>query len=305
MDAITDLTTGQLREWLKELGLPTAGLKAELIARLRAEDNDDEIDSSGEEELDGVNTADDSLDNLTEGQLREWLEELRLPTSGLKPELIARLRADQDNAEEIDEDAADAAAGTPEAAADGTVWKPDVGRGGLAFGAVLNTFFLTAAVHDYSAAVWVAAAADQGEHVQLVKFLAGYAAWKAEPPIISTIMLPLLVLLPLALVGMVIAAARSVLGWSRATPIRHTVDVLQPLVLVLVILPTVIYTAIPAGSAVASVCASAPDSDACTEAVGAYRNVQALLVLLNALMLGLDVLKGVWANRPARREKQA
>ena len=50
MDAIADLTTGQLREWLKELGLPAAGLKAELIARLRAEDNDDEISSSGEED---------------------------------------------------------------------------------------------------------------------------------------------------------------------------------------------------------------------------------------------------------------
>ena len=44
---------------------------------------------------------------------------------------------------------------------------------------------------------------------------------------------------------------------------------------------------------------------ACTEAVGAYQSVQLFLVLLNALMLGLDVLKGVWANRPARREKQA
>lgn len=297
MDA--DLNTGQLREWLKELGLPAAGRKAELIARLRAEDNDDEIDSSGEEEP--VNAADDSLDDLTTDQLRDWLEELRLPTEGCKPELIARLRADQDNDEEIDE-----AAASPKAAdIDAPAWKPDVGRGGLAFGAVLNTYFLTAAVHDYSAAVWVAAATDQGERVQLAKFLAGYAAWKAEPPIISAIMLPLLVLLPLALVGMVIAAARSAFGWSRATPLRHTIDVLQPLVLVLVILPTVIYTAIPAGSTVASLCAAKPNSDACTEAVGVYQNVQLFLVLLNALMLGLDVLKGIWANRPARREKQA
>ena len=44
---------------------------------------------------------------------------------------------------------------------------------------------------------------------------------------------------------------------------------------------------------------------ACTEAVGVYQNVQLFLVLLNALMLGLDVLKGIWANRPARRETEA
>ena len=41
-----DLTAGQLREWLKELGLPTAGRKAVLIARLQAEDNDDDIRST-------------------------------------------------------------------------------------------------------------------------------------------------------------------------------------------------------------------------------------------------------------------
>lgn len=256
------MTAGQLREWLKELGLPTAGRKAVLIARLQAEDNDDDIRST---------TAAGDDEPVDEG-----------------------LASEQPDKEK-------------EATAVAVAWKDDVGRGALAFGAVLNAFFLTAALFDYSAAVWATAAEqDPAQAADRATWLAGYAAWRADQPIINAIMLPLLVLLPLALVGMVVDAGRSVLGWRQATPLRHAIDVLQPMVLLGVILPTVVTMAIPVGADVASLCGTDPASDRCADTAALYRTVQLALVGLNVLMLGFDVTKGVAANRVSEpaREKQ-
>ena len=52
MSELSDLTVAQLKELLKEAGLPVSGKKADLIARLEeAEEHDDDIEEEIEEDI--------------------------------------------------------------------------------------------------------------------------------------------------------------------------------------------------------------------------------------------------------------
>ena len=60
MSELSDLTVAQLKELLKEAGLPVSGKKADLIARLEeADDHDDDIEEDIEEEDDDFDDYDD------------------------------------------------------------------------------------------------------------------------------------------------------------------------------------------------------------------------------------------------------
>ena len=81
------MTVAQLKELLKEQGLPVSGKKAELIERL--------MEASGaDEEVVEEAPAETSTDysSMTVAQLKELLKEAGKPVSGKKAELIERLQ---------------------------------------------------------------------------------------------------------------------------------------------------------------------------------------------------------------------
>ncbi|MDE0574156.1 MAG: SAP domain-containing protein, partial [Candidatus Poseidoniales archaeon] len=60
MSELSDLTVAQLKELLKEAGLPVSGKKADLIVRLEeAEEHDDDIEEDIVEEDDDFDDFDD------------------------------------------------------------------------------------------------------------------------------------------------------------------------------------------------------------------------------------------------------
>jgi len=116
----TEKTVAELKELLKEAGLPVSGKKAELINRLEENSEvnlDDETasDSDTLEKLQNLlseagfhlekagknykvkkdektQTEGEDLSSLTVAQLKKLLKEAELPVSGSKSELINRLK---------------------------------------------------------------------------------------------------------------------------------------------------------------------------------------------------------------------
>tara|TARA_B100000953_G_scaffold283120_2_gene261849 strand:+ start:1503 stop:2282 length:780 start_codon:yes stop_codon:yes gene_type:complete len=85
------MTVPELKNVLKEKGLPVNGKKSELIERLK-EDSDDSEDTETEETTD----VDEKIDysGMTVPELKNVLKEKGLPVSGKKTELIERLEGD-------------------------------------------------------------------------------------------------------------------------------------------------------------------------------------------------------------------
>ena len=62
MSELSNLTVAELKELLKEAGLPVSGKKADLIARLEeADDHDDDIEEAIEEDIE---EEDDDLSKI-------------------------------------------------------------------------------------------------------------------------------------------------------------------------------------------------------------------------------------------------
>jgi large subunit ribosomal protein L24 len=87
----SNMTVPELKNSLKEKGLPISGKKSELIERLKG-DFDDSEDSETEE----TTEVDEKIDysNMTVPELKSVLKEKGLPISGKKSELIERLQGD-------------------------------------------------------------------------------------------------------------------------------------------------------------------------------------------------------------------
>jgi hypothetical protein len=79
-DALEEKTLPELKEELKQQGLPVSGNKAELIERLTLGSEDEDTPSNG------------NLQSMSVEQLRAELKARGLPVSGKKKELVQRLR---------------------------------------------------------------------------------------------------------------------------------------------------------------------------------------------------------------------
>ena len=84
----SSMTGAELKNILKEKGLPVSGNKSELIERLQGDFDDSETEETTE--------VDEKIDysNMTVPELKNVLKEKGLPVSGKKSELIKRLQGD-------------------------------------------------------------------------------------------------------------------------------------------------------------------------------------------------------------------
>ena len=82
MSEYDNLTVAELKELLREAGLPVSGKKAELIVRLEeSEDSIQEIEEVATEEV--VEEEEDDFDDMDE----EWDDEVMIHVARQKPEL--------------------------------------------------------------------------------------------------------------------------------------------------------------------------------------------------------------------------
>ena len=95
-------------------------------------------------------------------------------------------------------------------------WKPDITAKDLIGACTFNALFTTLAVADYSADLWAGQDADGR-----MRFLSAYVQWRAQMPIVGSFLLVLLVFLPFIILGMGMNALQAILGWRKATAVRH------------------------------------------------------------------------------------
>jgi len=171
-------------------------------------------------------------------------------------------------------------------------WKPDVTPGDLAGAMFFNTLFLTLAVADYSADLWAAAA----ERDVRVPFLVQYVAWRQMMPVIGTMLLVLLCLLPFVLFGMVSGALQGIFGWRRATSVRNAMDCAE-VAGIMGIVFTIFTRAAPATEAFVAACPpKARAVEACTLALDSMTDVHLAFVFLNLVMFLAPIVKFAYGN---------
>jgi len=177
-------------------------------------------------------------------------------------------------------------------------WKPDVAPADLVIACVFNTLFTTLAAADLSATYWTAA-----EPSSRLGFLVQYQKWRIDMPLIGSLLLFLLVLLPVPLIGMVSGALQAVFGWRRATLTRHVFDCIE-----LAGLGSIIFTiATAAGPITETFMAACPATRkskvagqiACEAALADLESLHVAFVLLNLVMFVAPIVKYAKGNAGA------
>jgi len=183
-------------------------------------------------------------------------------------------------------------------------WKENVAPGELIGPCFLNSFFITQCLVEYSFSTWVFAAPQERSH-----HLFAFYSWKSSAPVLQYIMPVLLLLLPVALCAIFLEAARSLLGWRRATLLRHAGDILQAIT-ISTIAYTIITCAMPAEQdliALAPICSASSKAAAaakCQAVVSGMVSPGQLLLILNTLMAVGDALKYSGNRAVAEDEKK-
>lgn len=199
--------------------------------------------------------------------------------------------------------------------------KPNVKPNELAIACTINSIFTVISLVEFAADQW---AAPQHSSEALVSsdakskllFLSQFYQWRAEDPIISKMFMALLMPLPFLLIGMASGAFQSVLGLRRASRTRHVADVVQACTLMVVILPLVVKTLIPAQEALVKACSAAEYGASksravevkCVESATALWWLHGKMLALNLLMFGCDVAKfagNLKEEPPAEKAKAA
>mmetsp|Transcript_77569 Transcript_77569/g.154048 ORF Transcript_77569/g.154048 Transcript_77569/m.154048 type:complete len:188 (-) Transcript_77569:157-720(-) len=182
-------------------------------------------------------------------------------------------------------------------------WKDNLTPGDLIIPSVLNTFFVTQCLVEYSLGVWVSVAPQARSH-----HLAAFYEWKSDAPVLKYVMPPLLLLFPVALVIILLEAVRSLFGLRRAMLLRHLADLLKAFTIC-----TIIYMitakVMPAEQEVValaptcSVSAKAAVAAKCQTALAGITDIAGIMLVLNMLMAAGDAL-GYAGNRPTELQKK-
>eukprot|EP00040_Diaphanoeca_grandis_P036713 m.235555 g.235555 ORF g.235555 m.235555 type:complete len:196 (-) comp33666_c1_seq1:468-1055(-) len=167
------------------------------------------------------------------------------------------------------------------------LWKEGVSATGLGIACGFNIFFITMNLLDLSADIWTA------RDTTRQPFIAAYYEWKGDAPLVGTLMLPLIVLLPLVVYGQLKQAFFTIFGWRRAHHLHHFVDIVQPITVIGVILPTIITILQPAVREVMTLCTSNSNSDdgTCTKSAALVLKINIAMLLLNLVMFGCDLAR--------------
>eukprot|EP00316_Scyphosphaera_apsteinii_P016563 CAMPEP_0119313894 /NCGR_PEP_ID=MMETSP1333-20130426/30814_1 /TAXON_ID=418940 /ORGANISM="Scyphosphaera apsteinii, Strain RCC1455" /LENGTH=203 /DNA_ID=CAMNT_0007318869 /DNA_START=59 /DNA_END=670 /DNA_ORIENTATION=+ len=168
-------------------------------------------------------------------------------------------------------------------------------RGAVAASSFFNTFFITSSLIDYSIDLW-ATSSTAGTVESKLAFLGHFYSWRASPPVIGSLLLLLMVLLPFVVYSMIKEAVLSCFGWRHASKTRHAADIIQAVTLLLVILPMLVATVMPAQTGVVEACMPSDNglllslAECQIRADSLLPQHQAML-LLNLLMFGCDIAK--------------
>ena len=193
----------------------------------------------------------------------------------------------------------------------------------LAISCVFSVFFTTNALLDLSADLW----ALDAPRARLA-FLRDWYVFRQWSPIVSPLFLALTLLLPFAVFTLCKGALESICGWRSASRLRHTVDILEAVILVGVILPIGIPAAVSAQEALIAACKGSVtggvsgggplgffsadttatlrpgDMSACKASAAELPSPHLLMVALNLLMWACDVLRYSCGGAPAGEEKR-
>lgn len=170
-------------------------------------------------------------------------------------------------------------------------WKEDIKTSDLVGACCINMLMVTLAIADYSADLWVAAAASYDEQARL-NFLVQYTAWRSDMPIVGKMLLILLLLLPVALFGIVGGAMQSILGWRKATAARHALDCTEAVTLSIIFFN--VLARVPGiTEAFLSACPAKKSGQQaqCTAALTGLTDLHLVLVGLNLIMFLCPILK--------------
>ncbi|EOD41257.1 hypothetical protein EMIHUDRAFT_462061 [Emiliania huxleyi CCMP1516] len=201
--------------------------------------------------------------------------------------------------------------------------KPGIAPVELAISCVFSVFFTTNALLDLSADLW----ALDAPRARLA-FLRDWYVFRQWSPIVSPLFLALTLLLPFAVFTLCKGALESICGWRSASRLRHTVDILEAVILVGVILPIGIPAAVSAQEALIAACKGSVtggvsgggplgffsadttatlrpgDMSACKASAAELPSPHLLMVALNLLMWACDVLRYSCGGAPAGEEKR-
>ncbi|EOD12001.1 hypothetical protein EMIHUDRAFT_120211 [Emiliania huxleyi CCMP1516] len=201
--------------------------------------------------------------------------------------------------------------------------KPGIAPVELAISCVFSVFFTTNALLDLSADLW----ALDAPRARLA-FLRDWYVFRQWSPIVSPIFLALTLLLPFAVFTLCKGALESICGWRSASRLRHTVDILEAVILVGVILPIGIPAAVSAQEALIAACKGSVtggvsgggplgffsadttatlrpgDMSACKASAAELPSPHLLMVALNLLMWACDVLRYSCGARAAASGSQ-
>ena len=184
--------------------------------------------------------------------------------------------------------------------ASNTRWKDNLDATGLAIGCGFNTFFTTLSLIDLSADLHATALEPTSpEAAARLAFLSQYYTWRGAMPVVGTMLMCLLPLLPFVLFIMVHEGVQSVLGWRKARFWRHLTDVLTPCMVFLILIPTVVTMVLPVQEAVLTTCSwqalgdgtSAVSLQKCFASASATVWPHLMIVGANCIMFVLAVAK--------------
>lgn len=171
--------------------------------------------------------------------------------------------------------------------------KPDVPVVGLCIGLVLNTFFLTLCLVDYSVDL---AAEDKTERLV---FLFMYYQWRGTPPVLGVLLLLMFLVVLLSCIDIAKGAFQTCLRSRRASIQRHIADMVEAIMVILIAIPMGVIKVAPANARMMEACA--PDDFAqgvqvktleeCAASLQAAKPLHLFMVLIQLALVMLCCVK--------------
>jgi len=126
-------------------------------------------------------------------------------------------------------------------------WKKRIAAAALTVGTAASSFFVVCLLFDYSADLFAAQQPinTTQESFDRLHFIGQYYAWRTTQPIVQAVTLSLILSLPLVIFELIRETFSTLLGWERATTLRHAVNLMQCGLLLLGVLPMAINHKVP------------------------------------------------------------
>ena len=181
-------------------------------------------------------------------------------------------------------------------------WKQPVSASDFIGAAVFGTFFSLFNLFSVSVDTFAAGLEPAAGH----SFLVSFYRWKAEPPVIKFVFVPLLPMLPFVIIAMMREAFRSLCGWRRASTLRHALDIIQPCLL-LTVLSISLRLAPAAEVGMIEACLSIDvrrgPTPLCLENAAAARSLHTLTLLLQLSVFTIDIVRYKTSSAAAKKEE--